>query len=29
VDLVVGRDGALYLSDQGAGRIYRISYRQP
>jgi glucose/arabinose dehydrogenase len=25
----VGRDGALYLSDQGAGRIYRISYRQP
>lgn len=29
VDLVVGRDGALYLSDQGAGRIYRIAYRQP
>lgn len=27
VDLVVGRDGALYLSDQGAGRIYRISHR--
>jgi glucose/arabinose dehydrogenase len=27
VDLVVGRDGALYLSDQGAGRIYRITYR--
>lgn len=27
VDLVVGRDGALYLSDQGAGRIYRIVYR--
>jgi glucose/arabinose dehydrogenase len=27
VDLIVGRDGALYLSDQGAGRIYRISYR--
>ena len=29
VDLVMGRDGALYLSDQGAGRIYRIAYRQP
>ena len=29
VDLVVGRYGALYLSDQGAGRIYRIAYRQP
>ncbi len=28
VDLVMGRDGALYLSDQGAGRIYRIAYRQ-
>jgi glucose/arabinose dehydrogenase len=27
VDLVVGRDGALYLSDQGGGRIYRITYR--
>jgi len=27
VDLVVGRDAALYLSDQGAGRIYRISHR--
>ena len=27
VDLVVGRDGALYLSDQGAARIYRITYR--
>jgi len=27
VDLIVGRDGALYLSDQGAGRIYRIHYR--
>jgi glucose/arabinose dehydrogenase len=27
VDLIVGRDGALYLSDQGAGRIYRISHR--
>ena len=27
VDLVVGRDGALYLSDQGAGRIYRIGHR--
>ncbi len=29
VDLVVGRDGALYLSDQGAGRIYRFTYRPP
>ena len=27
VDLVVGRDGALYLSDQGSGRIYRITHR--
>ena len=27
VDLIVGRDGALYLSDDGAGRIYRISHR--
>jgi len=27
VDLVVGRDGALYLSDQGGGRIYRITHR--
>jgi glucose/arabinose dehydrogenase len=27
VDVIVGRDGALYVSDQGAGRIYRISYR--
>lgn len=27
VDVMVGRDGALYVSDQGAGRIYRISYR--
>ena len=27
VDMVVGRDGALYLSDQGAGRIYRITHR--
>ena len=27
VDLIVERDGALYLSDQGAGRIYRISHR--
>jgi len=26
-DVLVGRDGALYVSDQGAGRIYRISYR--
>jgi glucose/arabinose dehydrogenase len=23
----VGRDGALYLSDQGSGRIYRITHR--
>jgi glucose/arabinose dehydrogenase len=27
VDVIVGRDGALYVSDQGAGRIYRISHR--
>jgi len=27
VGLVVGSDGALYLSDQGGGRIYRIHYR--
>jgi glucose/arabinose dehydrogenase len=27
IDLIVGRDGALYLSDQYAGVIYRISYR--
>jgi glucose/arabinose dehydrogenase len=27
VDLIVGRDGALYLSDQGAARLYRITYR--
>jgi glucose/arabinose dehydrogenase len=27
VDVIVGRDGALYVSDQGAGRIYRVSYR--
>jgi glucose/arabinose dehydrogenase len=27
VDLIVGRDGALYLSDDGAGRIYRIRHR--
>jgi glucose/arabinose dehydrogenase len=26
VDVLVGRDGALYMSDQGAGRIYRIRY---
>lgn len=26
VDVLVGRDGALYVSDQGAGRIYRIRY---
>lgn len=28
VDLVVGRDGALYLSDDGAGFIYRITYKR-
>jgi glucose/arabinose dehydrogenase len=27
VDLIVGRDGALYLSDDAAGQIYRIAYR--
>ena len=27
VDMVVGRDGALYVSDDHAGRIYRVSYR--
>jgi glucose/arabinose dehydrogenase len=27
VDVIVGRDGALYVSDQGAGRIYRITHR--
>jgi glucose/arabinose dehydrogenase len=27
VDVLAGRDGALYVSDQGAGRIYRITYR--
>jgi glucose/arabinose dehydrogenase len=27
VDVIVGRDGALYVSDQGAGRIYRVSHR--
>ncbi|HEX7786403.1 MAG TPA: PQQ-dependent sugar dehydrogenase [Methylomirabilota bacterium] len=26
VGVIVGRDGALYVSDQGAGRIYRISH---
>src|SRR6266542_1376951 len=26
VDIIVGSDGALYLSVQGLGRIYRISY---
>jgi glucose/arabinose dehydrogenase len=26
VDVLVGRDGALYVADQGAGRIYRIRY---
>lgn len=27
VDLVVGKDGSLYLSDDSAGFIYRISYK--
>jgi glucose/arabinose dehydrogenase len=27
VDVIVGRYGALYVSDQGAGRIYRVSHR--
>ena len=27
VDLIVGRDGALYVTDDDAGRIYRISHR--
>ncbi len=27
VDVVMGRDGALYVSDQGAGQIYRIIHR--
>jgi glucose/arabinose dehydrogenase len=27
VDLIVGKDGALYLSDDAGGVIYRISYR--
>jgi glucose/arabinose dehydrogenase len=27
VDVALGRDGALYVSDQQAGRIYRISHR--
>ncbi len=27
VDLIVGRDGALYVSDDSAGRIDRITYR--
>lgn len=29
VDVVVGPDGALYVSDDRAGMIYRISYRSP
>ena len=28
VDLVAGRDGALYLSDDGAGVIYRITHQK-
>jgi glucose/arabinose dehydrogenase len=27
VDLIVGPDGSLYLSDDYAGFIYRISYK--
>ena len=27
IDLAVGADGALYLTDQSAARVYRISYR--
>jgi glucose/arabinose dehydrogenase len=27
VDVIVGKDGALYLSDQGAGQVYRITHR--
>ncbi|HEV8439274.1 MAG TPA: PQQ-dependent sugar dehydrogenase [Methylomirabilota bacterium] len=29
VDVIVGRDSALYLSDDSSGRIDRISYRSP
>ena len=29
VDLIVGRDGALYLSDDMAGRVDRITFRPP
>jgi glucose/arabinose dehydrogenase len=29
VDVIVGADGALYVSDDRAGFIYRISYSQP
>jgi glucose/arabinose dehydrogenase len=28
VDVLVGRDGALYVSDQTAGAVYRISHRR-
>jgi len=27
VDVVMGRDGALFVSDQGSGQIFRITYR--
>jgi glucose/arabinose dehydrogenase len=29
VDVLVGRDGSLYVSDDGDGRIYRIAYSAP
>ena len=28
VDLVVGRDGSLFVSDDHADRIYRVTYRR-
>lgn len=28
VDVIAGRDGSLYVSDDAGGRIYRISYRR-
>ncbi len=29
VDLIVAPDGALFLSDDGLGAVYRITYRGP